>query len=196
MPEKSQIINLPNAKLRQPSRRIGLIDQSIKDLNQLMIQQALLWESGRPSEVTVGLAAVQVDRPIKMIIIRKEEAEDASQESRFLTLINPEITKMSGPKEVALEGCLSVKDYYANVERYHKIKVKALDINGQQLRFLATGFLARIIQHELDHLKGLTIVDRAQPTTNAERQTYSFCRLTEEGKFEVVPDKEVQHLKA
>ena len=193
MSEQSQIISLPNAKLRQPSRRIGLIDQTIEDLNQLMIQQARLWEADRPAEVTVGLAAVQINKPLRMIIVREDESKE--NEARFLTLINPEITKMSGPREAALEGCLSVKDYYVNVERFRRVKVKALDINGRQLRFQATGFLARIIQHEIDHLKGLTIVDRAQPTTNAEGQTFSFCRLTPEGKFEVATDKEIEFLK-
>lgn len=193
MKTKSLIVNLPDPILRQPSRKIGFIDQAIRDLNARMVQQAFLWEANRQDEVTVGLAAVQIGKPVKMIIVR-QAADSENAKPSFLTLINPKITKASGKKNQELEGCLSIQDFYFNVERFENVKVSALDLQGQPLRFAASGFLARIIQHEIDHLKGITILDQAVPRTNEHGEKFSCCRLSQKGGLEVVTKKDIAHL--
>ena len=190
---KSLLIHLPHPALRQPSRKIGLIDRSILDLHQLMVDQALLWEQDRQLEMTVGLAAVQINRPLKIVLVRQNSNQ--SEPPQFLTLINPKITKTSGQLLAELEGCLSLPNYYANVQRYERIKIKALDLNGSAFKLQAQGFLARIIQHEIDHLKGLTIVDQASPVTNQAGQTFSFCQLLEDGQFQPVKDQVIEEFR-
>lgn len=185
----SRIIVLPHPALRKPSRKIGLIDQAVRDLNQIMVEESILWEQGRPDETTVGLAAVQINRPLKIILVRKDL--DPKAEPEFQTLINPKITKCGTAKSVQLEGCLSVPDCYANVERFEEIKVSALDLEGRPLKFRAAGFLARIIQHEIDHLKGLTILDKAVAHSDERGENYTFCRLKNK-QFEIIDAAEVR----
>ena len=189
MKNKSEIITLPHPALRQPSQKVGLINQKIQSLVQKMTEQAILWEKSRDNETSVGLAAIQINQPLKVVIIR--ETLETGREPAFQTFINPKITKYSGPKTIKLEGCLSVPNYYANVERYEEIKIAALDLNGNPFKFKANGFLARIIQHELDHLKGITTVDRVAEDTNEKGEKFSFCRLNESGDFEIVPVEQV-----
>ena len=189
MKDKLEIISLPHPALRRPSQKIGMINEEVRSLIQKMTDQAVMWEEGRPKETTVGLAAVQIDQLLKVIIIR--ENFDSDKEPIFRTLINPKITKYSGLKTVKLEGCLSVPDFYANVERYEEVKVSALDENGNPIKFKAAGFLARIIQHEVDHLKGIMTVDRAVEAVNEQGERFSFCRLAKSGEFEVADEAEV-----
>lgn len=190
MAKKLEIISLPHPSLREPSRKIKLIDEKIKNLAHKMIDQALLWEKDRPYESTVGLAAVQINQLFKIIII--QENLGAEKESSFKVLINPKVIKYGGQKSINLEGCLSVPNFYTNVERYDKIKISALDLAGNNLRFKAQGFLARILQHELDHLEGIMTVDRAVETVNQAGDKFSFCRLIKDGEFEIIDKKEVE----
>ncbi len=183
-----EIITLPHPALRQPSQKVGLINQEIRSLVQKMTDQAILWEKSRINETAVGLAAVQINKLLKVIIIREDL--ELEKEPKFQTFINPKITKYDGAKTIKLEGCLSVPDYYTNVERYEEIKVSALDLNGNPFKMKVSGLLARIIQHELDHLKGITTVDRAIEDTNEKGEKFSFCQLDEDGNFEIVlPEK-------
>ena len=191
--EKLEIITLPNPILRQPSQKIGFIDQSTTELAAKMIDQALRWEKGRPFETTVGLAAVQVNRPLKMILVRKSlRDKKGSSSDSFQILINPQITKYSGGKTAQPEGCLSVPKYYANVERYQTVKVSALDLNGQPLRFKAEGFAARILQHELDHLKGVMTVDRAIKTVDEKGEVCAFWSINRTGHLRPVDERVVK----
>ena len=188
-----EIITLPHQHLRQPSRKIGLIDEKIEALAEKMIEQAIQWEKGRRHENTVGLAAVQIDQPFKIIIIRKDLNNKmlASNES-FQVLINPQITKYSGEKTIQIEGCLSVPKYYTNIKRYEEVRVSALDLKGNPLRFRAQGFTARIMQHEIDHLKGIMTVDRAIEGSNEKGELFTFCRLDQGGRLKIVPNSEVR----
>ena len=189
MEEQLEIISLPHPALRQASQKVGFINEEIKALALKMIRQGILWEKDRPHETTVGLAAVQVNRPLKIIIIRADT--ESKSVAHFQILINPKITKRSGARTIQLEGCLSVPQYYVNVERCEEVKVTALDINANPFIIKATGFLARIVQHELDHLKGITIVDRATEGLNEQGEKITFCRLVKSGQFEKVPIKEI-----
>jgi peptide deformylase len=90
--------------------------------------------------------------------------------------INPEIVKAEGEPTEELEGCLSVTDIYGSVARYPKVKVKALSLDGRQVRVTATGFLARVFQHEIDHTNGIVFVDRVD-------NPRKLFRLGNDGKF-------------
>jgi len=104
----------------------------------------------------VGLAANQVGQDLAIFVIDKKLAEENGV---FDSYINPEITEYSKDVTEMEEGCLSLPEYWAPVSRSKKIKLKALDENGNKIKIKARGFLARVIQHETDHLKGLLIKD-------------------------------------
>jgi len=169
------IIQLPDPLLRQKSARITRFDQSLDRLIDLMISASLDWEEHRPHEVCVGLAAVQVARLQRVIILRDNDDVEAK---RFRIIINPRIIKTYGHQEPDFEGCLSVPDIYGVVPRYPRVKFQALDRHGQPIRETAEGFLARLIQHETDHLRGILFIDHIRQIRNA------FYNLDDEGKME------------
>ncbi len=105
----------------------------------------------------VGLAANQIGVPLQVAVIDITNKEE--EEPRLIVLINPKIVKSEG-EQCDEEGCLSVMDYCAQVKRFDKVWVEAQDIDGAPLHFMAEGFYARVIQHELDHLNGKIFVDR------------------------------------
>ena len=181
---KSELICLPNPNLRTPSRRIGLVDQSILELASRMLNQAKLWEKDRKFEMTVGLAAVQIDQLWRVILVR--DNFNKSSAPRFQVLINPKITRTDGPKVEEYEGCLSVPDYYAKVERHNRIRFEALDLAGQPIVASVEGFLARVIQHEVDHLKGIMTVDRVKDLETG------FGKLVDDGRISAVRLDEVK----
>ena len=155
--KKEAIIILPNSHLRQKSAKVHVITDDTKQLIADMTSACLDWEASRPHEVAAALAAVQIDRLERVVIVRSDF--DDKQNNEFIALINPEIVKTEGtPTIIQPEGCLSVKDVYGNVPRYTKIRVKALDIEGNEVRFRAEGFLARVIQHEIDHTSRLLLI--------------------------------------
>ena len=158
----SQIIQLPDPGLRQPSQRVGLINEQTRQLVDNMIEQALAWEASRQFETTVGLAAVQINHHQRVIIIRNDA--DSKTSDSFQVLINPKIKKLTGPYTTKFEGCLSVDRYYAKVARASQVKLEALTITNQLVKLTVNGFLARVIQHEIDHLKGIMTIDRVTDT--------------------------------
>ena len=173
---KDDIITLPNPHLREKSVRVGAIDEQTEQLIQDMTSAAIDWENTRPHEISAALAAVQVDA-LKRIIIVRSDFED-KENSHFTALINPEIVKYEGAIVEDYEGCLSVKDIYGKVPRYNKIRVKALNTEGQEVRFKADGFLARVIQHEVDHMHGIVFIDHIKDATDA------FYKLDAKGELE------------
>lgn len=178
MASRKDIITLPHADLRKKSARVHVItDETITLINE-MKDAALDWEDSRPHEVAVALAAVQIDRLDKVVIIR-EDFED-KQNREFIALINPEIIKASGEPVIEHEGCLSVKDVYGLVPRYPKIRVKALSLDGKEIRIKAEDFLARVLQHEIDHTNGLTFVD------HIDHNQEGFFVLNEAGELEKI----------
>lgn len=176
MADKSSIITLPHESLRQRSKKVGLITDEIQDVIQDMEAATLDWEDSRKHELGVALAAVQINVHLKIVIIRSD-FEDKKDRS-FQCLINPEITKFEGAIVEDYEGCLSIKDIYGKVPRYERVKVKALSIDGEPIRVTAEGFLARVLQHEIDHTKGILFIDHIREDKDA------FFTLTDEGKLE------------
>lgn len=162
---KDDIITLPHPNLRQKSARVHVISDETTQLIDEMIQAALDWEDSRPHEISAALAAVQVDRLSRVVIVRSS-FED-KQDRDFTPLINPEITKYEGDLVSDYEGCLSVKNIYGKVPRHDKIRLKALDVNGNEIRLKAEGFLARVLQHEIDHLHGRVFIDHIHDQKDA-----------------------------
>ena len=178
------IITLPNDHLRQRSRRITQIDADTRQIISDMIAATLDWEAHRPNEVAVALAAIQIDKPVRIVIIRADF--DNKENKNFQVLINPEITKYEGEIITDYEGCLSVKDVYGKVPRYSKIRGRAIDINGNRIKIKSTDpFLSRVLQHEVDHTNGICFVDHISHDQDA------FSVLTKSGDLVACPYSKV-----
>ena len=137
--------------LRKKSKKVDVIDDKIKELIQDM-KDTLHKYNG------VGLAAVQVGILKQIVVIQEDE------EAPIYVLINPEIISSSGIQTVD-EGCLSFPNKFAKIERPEKVKIRALDENGNTIEIKAKGLLAQAISHELDHLNGEVFIDKIIPGT-------------------------------
>lgn len=107
----------------------------------------------------VGLAANQVGKNLRIFVIDENLAKQNGAPSAY---VNPEITEYSKDSVEMEEGCLSLPDYWHQIKRAKKIKIKAFDENGKKIKLKARGFLARVLQHEYDHLQGILIRDKAE----------------------------------
>jgi peptide deformylase len=136
-----------NPILRQKAEKVEGISAEIK---QLALDMAEMIES-EPNDI--GLAAPQVNHSLCIIVVQPDKSKKA------LILINPEIKKVSTKKETMPEGCLSLPNVIVPVERPFKITAQALDLKGNKIKIKAKGLFARVIQHEVDHLHGVLIVD-------------------------------------
>lgn len=174
--KKEAIITLPNPHLRQRSSRVHVITDEVKKLIKDMTNASLDWENSRPHEISAALAAVQVDMLERVVIVRSDF--DDKSVGEFVALINPEIVKLEGEITYDYEGCLSVNKIYGKVPRHSKIRVKALDAEGNEVRFKAEGFLARVIQHEIDHTNGIVFIDHIKDKKDA------FYTLDEKGELQ------------
>lgn len=183
---KESIITLPNPHLRERSKKIGIITQDVQDLADNMIAATLDWEDSRDHELGVALAAIQVDQFLRLIVVRNDF--DNKDDHSFQVFINPEITKYEGKQIEDLEGCLSVPDIYGKVPRYEKIRLKATSLDGKIIRLNLEGFMARIIQHEIDHTNGTVFIDHIKDNEK------SFFRLNKDGELEGLDyDKEIRN---
>ena len=173
---KDDIIALPNPHLRQKSQRVGVVTDEIRQIVEDMKAATIDWDQSRAHEVGVALAAVQIDKLYKIVVVRNDF--DNKEDHSFTVFINPEIVKTEGEIKADFEGCLSVPNVYGKVPRYTKVKVKAKDLSGKPFRVTAEGFLARIFQHEIDHTNGLVFIDHIKNDQEA------FFKLDEEGKLQ------------
>ena len=174
--KKENIITLPNPHLRQKSAKITEVTDEIRQLVVDMTDAALDWEDSRPHEISAALAAVQIDRLERVVIIRS--SFENKDDKEFTTLINPKIIKTEGEQIADYEGCLSVSKVYGKVPRWTRIRIKALDIDGNEVRLKADGFLARVIQHEIDHTDGICFIDHIKDKNKA------FYTLDEKGELQ------------
>jgi peptide deformylase len=182
---KDDIITLPNKHLRTSSEQVNEIGEQILSIVEEMKAATIDWDESRDHEIGVALAAIQIDHSVRIIIIRNdlEDKEDMS----FNVYINPEIIKLYGNIVEDYEGCLSVPDIYGKVSRYSKVKVRAKNLDGKVVNLTASGFLARIFQHEIDHTNGILFIDKIKDANEA------FYRLNEQGKLEKLDyEKDVQ----
>lgn len=173
--KKEDIITLPNPHLRQKSTKAYPDDTTTKLIDD-MTSAALDWEDSRPHEISAALAAVQIDRLERVVIVRSDFEDKSNRE--FTALINPYIAKYEGDVVSDYEGCLSIKNVYGKVPRHTKIRVRGLDHMGREISFKAEGFLARVIQHEIDHTNGVVFIDHIKDDATA------FFTLDEAGELQ------------
>jgi peptide deformylase len=140
------ILEFPDERLRKKAVPVPVVDRNIKKLVDDMLET--MYEAKG-----VGLAATQVNVHQRIVVIDVSEEKD-----KPLCLINPEIINKVGEEE-SEEGCLSVPGFFEKVKRAERIKVKALDMEGEPFEMEADDLLAVCIQHELDHLEGKLFVD-------------------------------------
>lgn len=145
-----KIITHPDPVLRRQAKEIGpsafgdpVFQNLVADMTETMI-----------AKDGVGLAAPQVGHSLRLIVVNTKNG--------VLSMINPVITKRSLFKEADEEGCLSIPNVFGTVKRHKKIRCKFLTVQGQAKRIEASGLLARIIQHEVDHLDGILFIDKAK----------------------------------
>jgi peptide deformylase len=149
-----KILTNPNPILRRKSQPVA--DVSASEIQELIPQmiELMLKKDG------VGLAAPQVGQSIRLIVVHLKD--------ETLAIINPKVIKRSIIKKWGEEGCLSVPGQYGEVKRCQKITVKYLDAKGKPKQIVAEGLLARVIQHENDHLDGILFIDKARKLTEPE----------------------------
>jgi peptide deformylase len=152
-----KIITLPEAVLRRKARAITTFDKNLQTLIDDMI------ETMREAP-GVGLAAPQVNISERLIVVEYGEEDDEGGEvepKKLYVMINPEIVKSSEETLMGVEGCLSIPNLVGEVERHAAVQVKGLNRHGKPTKLKAEGWLARIFQHEIDHLNGILFPDRA-----------------------------------
>ena len=147
-----KILTYPDPILRQNVETVTCFDASLKQL-AADLAETMYDAPG------AGLAANQIGVCLRVVVI---DVSPSKEEKKPLVLVNPEIIEQEGC-QVDEEGCLSVIDYTARVERFNKLLVRAQDLNGRTWEFPAEDFFARVIQHELDHLEGILFIDRLSP---------------------------------
>ena len=142
------IKNCFDSVLRKQCEIVKNIDGELINLSQDMIETTL-------AAPGIGLAANQIGVPWRVFVVNMGVETD---KDNLITLINPEITAMEG-SESGEEGCLSIPDVIVEVNRATQIEIKAVDLNGKDIRYEASGLLARALQHEMDHLNGILFWD-------------------------------------
>lgn len=149
-----QIVHIPEPVLRRKAHKVSRFD---KDL-QVLIDDMVETMRAAPG---VGLAAPQVAVPDRVIVVEYGDEEDEEAPKKLYVVVNPEISHASEETVTGVEACLSVPGLVGEVERAETITVKGLNRRGQPSRIRASGWLARIFQHEIDHLDGVLYTDRA-----------------------------------
>lgn len=169
-----QIVHLPEPILRKKAKPVTKFD---KDLQTLIDD---MFETMREAP-GVGLAAPQINLPMQLAVVEYAEGEDDEEnegkelKKKQYVLINPEIVKTSEEKVMGVEGCLSIPGLVGEVERHEAIQVKALNRHGQPVKLKVEGWMARIFQHEIDHLNGVLFTDKAtrvwKPSADEDEET-------------------------
>lgn len=149
MAEILPIITIPNPILRKKSIKIDFEKITTKKIKKLC---SVMYNTMTNAE-GAGLAAPQIGKNIRLIVVNNQGLQ--------LNLINPEIIKRSWEKICDSEGCLSIPGVYGKVKRHKKIVCQYFDEIGKKITLNAEGLLARIIQHEVDHLDGILFIDKA-----------------------------------
>lgn len=157
------IVSIPEQVLRKKARKVTEFGSDLQNLIDDMV------ETMRQAP-GVGLAAPQVNVSSRVIVVEFGDEEDEEAPKRLYTLVNPEIIRASTEKEMGIEGCLSIPDFIGEVERNSAVTIKAQNRRGQPVRIKADGWLARIFQHEIDHLEGVLFIDRADRVWKPESE--------------------------
>ncbi len=167
------IVKEPDPVLRRKAVKVRKVDDGIRKLADDMFETML-------DAPGVGLAAPQIGRSIRLIVVHVPEDEEDGTQETSLKLLNPEIIKAHG-SQIGPEGCLSIPGWAGDVERSMDITVKAIDMDNKPVRIKAHGYLARVLQHEIDHLDGILFPDRIEDKKN------DMWPVVEEGQEHEVP---------
>ena len=143
------LVLLPDPILRETSKPVERVDDQLRKFADDMLDTMY-------DAPGIGLAAIQIGEPLRMLVI---DVADKDEEPSPLVVINPEIVTRSSALNVHEEGCLSIPDYYAEVERPARVTVNFLDRDGKAQTIDADGLLATCLQHEIDHLNGVLFID-------------------------------------
>ena len=153
-----KIVTLPDTVLRRKAHAVTKIDKNLHTLIDDMV------ETMREAP-GVGLAAPQIGLSERIIVIeyfeREEDEEKEDALKKVWAVLNPEIIKASEERVMGVEGCLSIPGLVGEVERHAAVQVKGMNRHGKPMKIKAEGWLARIFQHEIDHLNGVLFTDRA-----------------------------------
>jgi peptide deformylase len=149
-----EIVTVPHPVLRRKARKVTDFGPELQTLIDDMV------ETMRQAP-GVGLAAPQVNVPLRLIVMEFGDEEDEDIPPRLYVMANPEIVRHTEEKEVGTEGCLSIPGFVGDVERMLSITVQGQNRHGKPSRVKAEGWLARIFQHEIDHLNGVLFTDLA-----------------------------------
>ena len=163
-----EIVTSPADVLRARAQKVRAFNPKLQKLIDDMVE-AMRTAPG------VGLAAPQVGASQRVIVVEyREESQDGDsppKPPKLFAVVNPEIARHSTETVVANEACLSVPGYYGDVERFETVTIKGLNRHGRPFRLKAEGWLARIFQHEIDHLDGVLYIDRAANVWKVEEGT-------------------------
>lgn len=151
-----EVVKYPDQKLTQKSQK-ALFNRELETLVQNMLDTINSFNDPQAA----GLSAIQVGIPVRILIARdlvsgQTEANSPHEVFNDFILVNPKFVSFSKEEELDWEGCLSFPDLYGKVWRSKKVKLKYQNIRGEEQRLTASNFLARVIQHEMDHLDGIT----------------------------------------
>ena len=150
-----EIVTVPNDVLRRKTRKITAFDKELQKTIDDMV------ETMREAP-GVGLAAPQVGLLDRLVVVEYEEDDEKEDSPKKLyVVVNPEIISSSEETEMGIEGCLSIPGLVGEVERSLEVVVRGQNRRGQPVKIKANGWLARIFQHEIDHLDGILYTDRA-----------------------------------
>jgi peptide deformylase len=160
-----EIVKLPDKRLRLKSEPVKRIDSSIRKLVDDLFETMY-------DAPGIGLAAIQIGVPKRVITMDLSKKEDDHKPHVF---INPEVTWKSKEISKYEEGCLSIPEYYEEVERPAQVKVKYLDLDGEAHEIEASGLLATCLQHEIDHTNGVLFIDHISKLKR-DRITKKFAK--------------------
>lgn len=147
-----EVLTYPDRKLKEVSKAVEVFDKHLHDMLDDMLD-TMMARNG------VGLAAIQIGVPKRILIVLLPDEEGNYQKENLLEIINPEILESSGSVK-SNEGCLSVPEYYDDVDRFESIKLTYQDRHGNRQTIENSEFLAVAVQHEMDHLNGCLFIDR------------------------------------
>jgi peptide deformylase len=176
MPVRSLLLS-DHPLLRKKSRRLRRVEPTLQQLVDDMVE-TMHARNG------IGLAAIQIGVPERIIVVQLPEDEENPEEDKLYAIVNPELARKSREMEEGVEGCLSVPGWVGDVSRHRTVTVKGLDPRGKPVRIKAEGLLARVFQHELDHCDGVLFIDhisdpdKIRPVPEGEEEAYEAAQGT------------------
>ncbi|MDZ7844241.1 MAG: peptide deformylase [Anaerolineales bacterium] len=162
-----KIVEVPHPSLRNKAERVTEFDQDLKALLDDMVE-TMRAEDG------VGLAGPQIDVGKRVLVVEFGSETDPELPPTVYQLVNPEITRSSPETVLGAEGCLSIPGFMGDVERSLHITIEGQNHRGDPLKMQPRGWLARVFQHEVDHLNGILFTDRAEQVWEIEDEAEDY----------------------